>query len=131
MKFEPENAETFFQNLVAEVPEFSAIYDEHISFNDGLIPYPLMDEFARFFVEECKKSIGTGPNRKKHRDVFTHSVNFLEKSLEAKDAGIELMIRSTVSETIDSLWREKSLFSAIIHSIGPRLRSTISLSASA
>jgi hypothetical protein len=127
MKFEPANAKCFFQSLIEQVPEFASIYGAHLSFNDELIPYPLMDEFARFLVEECKKSLEHGLNRKKHRDVFTRGVGFLESSLKSNDAGIALMVRSTISESLSSLWQEELLFSSILRSIGPCLRSTLSM----
>jgi hypothetical protein len=128
MKYKPENADRYFQSLIEQVPEFAPIYDAHLSFNDELIPYPLMDEFARFLVEQCRKSLEHGLNRKKHRDVFTRGVGFLESSLKSNDSGIALMVRSTISETFSSLWQEELLFLSILRSIGPCLRSTLSMS---
>src|SRR5262245_7539088 len=116
MSHEPANAERLFRELLSAVPEFAPQYDAHLADNDELLPYVLMDDFSRFVVET--QSSG-------HLDVFQRCIRFLNACYVSAGDDVRLLVRSTFSETVETLWRNPGQFAAIYAALVPDLQQTI------
>jgi len=123
MHDESEKTRKFIEELIQEIPELTPVYQEHIDFNREILPYVLLDEFSRFVIEK----ITPGQGKQIDTSLLERFASLLESTLEEGDGEVSTAIRTTFCESVDGLWKEKSLHHLILAFLGPHLKECLSI----
>jgi hypothetical protein len=103
--------ENFPERLRDQVAGFSAVYDQHVSDNDQVLPHVLLGDLVRFVEERVRAE---GPESPPLRMVL----DLMEAALGARDAKLRNLVMVSFLENVDL---RDPTWSKIKLKFGPRL----------
>ena len=98
--------------LVKAVPRLRALYEEHISWNDELLPHVLFGDITRFIME------GLAAEGKALQDA-KRVLAILEHAMGSADEDVQNLVSVSFLENLD---QEASMYESIRAALGPNLR---------
>jgi hypothetical protein len=105
---------SFIDGLLQRVPDLKAVYDEHLSDNETLLPHVFMGDVTRFAIARA--------GRVRDREALETLLDCLEEGLRlGSEATKELIIVSFVENLIG----EQTALQALKPKMGPALRAEV------
>lgn len=120
METVPESQKRVVEHVLAALPEFRHIYDEHMRDTDGeLLPHVLFGDLTRWIIELYRKSKGSGIGRASASATLARALSLLETLAHSNDeAALELVSVSF----LENLHQAGDDYLAMKAILGPRLR---------
>jgi hypothetical protein len=115
---------TFFDQLLAEIPEFSSMYKEHMEDNDDeLLPHLLMGAFTRFVFDAYRQSASGAEDAEHGKQLLIRSLDLMERAISSSDPMLCELIAASFVENLTPSYREDvEVYYAIRSLLGPKLR---------
>ncbi len=113
MPNQQSDEEALFATILHNVPQFLPRYEEHISDNDELLPYVLMNDFSRFLMEVREDA-----------PLFRTIVELLNRLYQEGNENVRLLLHSTFSETI-AVIQDKELHARVWELLSPDLQESV------
>jgi len=90
--------DSFVPTLLAEVPGFQVIYDEHLQAYDEVLPHVLVGDLTRYVVASYRQmrtdASGTA------RQVADRSLALLEQAMQSSDARLQELVSVSFLENL-------------------------------
>src|SRR5262245_12831828 len=98
----PNNAAVLFRELVREIPEYERELAEHLESNEGLLPYPAMDDFGAYLIDSIRRSelVSDEKEKERHLNIIKRGISFIERTMQSDDPEVKLLIKSTIVDSI-------------------------------
>lgn len=88
--------QTIGEDLVAEIPEFAYIYEEHLSDHNEVLPHVLFGDFTRFVINVYRKS-SRSPD---YQNILTRCLHFIELMFESGDPKLDELAHVSFLENL-------------------------------
>ena len=112
----------FVPELLAHVPEFKPIYDEHMEDFDELLPTLLLYDFTIFLYDAYRRSMSGENDAHQWREVVNKSLTFMEEALSWGDPDVENIIVVSFVYNLQPEEQDVEVFEALKPLFGPQLR---------
>ena len=115
--------QTVIPELLAEIPEFIPVYEEHMVDYDEVIPHVLMGDFVRFLFDAYRKSQTDHANSQHWQHLINRILGLMERAIGSSDEYVENLISASFVENLSpSEEQDKEIYEALKAQLGPGLR---------
>jgi hypothetical protein len=104
----------FVKNAAAEMEALRPVYDDHVDFNDGVLPHVLMDEYSRTVLEAFERGEDT---------PLRQFACLLEPAMANPE--VAKLIRTSFGESLDTYTQNAKTQRRLKQALGDRLYASI------
>ncbi len=120
-EYDPGPTREFIQQLLEAVPELHPVIDDHVSFNEELLPYVVFGDITRWIIELHRSSTASAPSDSQSDEILERILAFLEHAYasNATDPQVRNLIGVSFLEELDQAGVD---YPRLKDRLGPHLR---------